>query len=119
MIPNFPELSLFDILNVDNLILSFELLVFLFVLHKIKTVNDNVNKGLENMKRIDEKFKKELYDIRKQSDSTGYPVEYTDEMVEDTDEMTEEERTIRESCLKLPHLRAIGFRKRMMLKKFM
>ena len=40
-------------------------------------------------------------------------------MVEDTDEMTEEERTIRESCLKLPHLRAIGFRKRMMLKKFM
>jgi hypothetical protein len=124
MIPNFPELSLFDILNVDNLILFFELLVFLFVLHKIKTVNDNVNKGLENMKRIDEKFKKELYDdmyddIRKQSDSdndnddsTGYPVEYTDEM-------TEEERTIIESCLKLPRLRAIGFRKRMMLKKFM
>lgn len=128
MIPNFPELSLFDILNVDNLILFFELLVFLFVLHKIKTVNDNVNKGLENMKRIDEKFKKELYDIRKQSDSdndndnddsTGYPVEYTDEMTEDTHEMTEEERTIRESCLKLPRLRAIGFRKRMMLKKFM
>jgi hypothetical protein len=125
MIPNFPELSLFDILNDDNLILFFELLVFLFVLHKIKTVNDNVNKGLENMKRIDEKFKKELYDFRKQSDSdndnddsTGYPVEYTDEMTEDTDKMTEEERTIRESCLKLPHLRAISFRKRMMLNKY-
>ena len=120
MIPNFPELSLFDILNVDNLILSFELLVFLFVLHKIKTVNDNVNKRLENMKRIDEKFKKELYDVRKQSDDDNdYPLEYTDEMIEDTNEMIEEERTIRESCLIEEQVRPIGIRKRMMLKRFL
>jgi len=138
MIPNFPELSLFDILNVDNLILFLELLVFLFVLNKIKTVNDNVNKGLENMKRIDEKFKKELYmyDVRKRSDDDndiGYPIEDTDEMTEEERTiresglretrlrpicMFEDERTLRESGLRETRLRPIGIRKRMMLKRF-
>jgi hypothetical protein len=125
MIPNFPELSLFDIVNVDNLILFLELLVFLFVLHKIKTVNDNVNKGLENMKRIDEKFKKELYkyDVRKRSDDdSDHTLEYKDEMLEKEileEKMIEEERTIRESGLRETRLRPIGFRKRMMLKRFL
>lgn len=105
MIPNFPELSFFDILKVDNLILSFELLVFLFVLHKIKTVNDSYRLSTR-IYRVEDTAEEERT-IRESCLKLPH-----------TDEMTEEERTVRESCLNLHRHRVQGFLYRMKLKKY-